>query len=235
MPAFQKKNNNTNSPKVVRPFCKVCHDAGKVESEYTSHFVRSEPGPNGVVVCPTLLSQLCTYCGCAGHTVSYCVALKKRSNNDARSFEKEKEKARIQHAEENTRNKVANPSKKFASNAFNMLSEDNDENDCKKKVVNKEVVNKVVDEFPALCASKKPEVVARATFSYASMAAKQPMFNEEQASAFMGVPIKQQQSKQKQINVKARQVVKSWADWTDSDEDENDDDDYYTSLPSSNY
>ena len=58
--------------KVVKPYCKVCHDAGKLEREYTSHFVKSEPGNMGVVVCPTLLNQKCRFCDKLGHTVSRC-------------------------------------------------------------------------------------------------------------------------------------------------------------------
>jgi hypothetical protein len=55
-----------------KPFCKVCKDAGCSEPEYTSHFVKDQPGPNGKVVCPTLLNQSCRICGEKGHTSSYC-------------------------------------------------------------------------------------------------------------------------------------------------------------------
>lgn len=54
------------------PFCKVCYDAGLPVSDYTDHFVKDQPGPNGKVVCPTLLAQKCLICGVAGHTSSYC-------------------------------------------------------------------------------------------------------------------------------------------------------------------
>ena len=72
-----------NSNKVVKPFCKVCYDSGKSENEYNSHFVKSEPGAKGVVVCPTLLSHTCTYCKKTGHTLKYCDAAntKKINNN----------------------------------------------------------------------------------------------------------------------------------------------------------
>ena len=74
--SFNKKYTNASSvmpaQKVVKPYCKVCHDAGKLESEYTSHFVKSEPGHMGVVVCPTLLNQKCRFCDKLGHTVSRC-------------------------------------------------------------------------------------------------------------------------------------------------------------------
>ena len=55
------------------PFCKVCYDAaGLAVADYTDHFVKDQPGPNGKVVCPTLLAQKCLKCGVAGHTSSYC-------------------------------------------------------------------------------------------------------------------------------------------------------------------
>jgi hypothetical protein len=59
---------NTNS----KPFCKVCYDAGLPVADYTDHYVKDQPGPNGKVVCPTLLAQKCLMCGVAGHTSSYC-------------------------------------------------------------------------------------------------------------------------------------------------------------------
>ena len=54
------------------PFCKVCYDAGLPVPDYTDHFVKDQPGPDGKVVCPTLLAQKCLICGVAGHTSSYC-------------------------------------------------------------------------------------------------------------------------------------------------------------------
>ena len=56
----------------VKPFCKVCYDAGLSTEEFTSHFVKDQPGPNGRVVCPALLAQKCLMCGVPGHTSSYC-------------------------------------------------------------------------------------------------------------------------------------------------------------------
>jgi hypothetical protein len=56
-----------------KPFCKVCRDAGKTESVYTSHYVKSK---EGIVTCPTLKNVICRYCHKNGHTVSHCQALK---------------------------------------------------------------------------------------------------------------------------------------------------------------
>ena len=61
---------STNSP-----FCPCCKSAGKSKQEYTSHYVKDQPGPNGIVVCPTLLSQECRYCHEKGHTPKFCPVL----------------------------------------------------------------------------------------------------------------------------------------------------------------
>jgi hypothetical protein len=71
-------NNKPAATAVATPFCKVCRDAGKTEKEYTSHFVKDQPGPNGKVVCPTLLNQSCRICGKTGHTSSYCSQYRNR-------------------------------------------------------------------------------------------------------------------------------------------------------------
>ena len=64
--------------KTKTSFCKVCFDAKKSKEEYTSHWVKSEPGPNGVVVCPYLLSLECRYCKKSGHTPRWCPVMKRR-------------------------------------------------------------------------------------------------------------------------------------------------------------
>jgi len=73
--SFNNTRRNYGSVGVGRadkPFCKVCYDAGLSTEEVTSHFVKDQPGPNGKVVCPTLLAQKCLICGVPGHTSSYC-------------------------------------------------------------------------------------------------------------------------------------------------------------------
>jgi hypothetical protein len=66
------KTSSSIPAPVGQPFCKVCFDAGLSVADYTDHFVKDQPGPNGKVVCPTLLAQKCLKCGVAGHTSSYC-------------------------------------------------------------------------------------------------------------------------------------------------------------------
>ena len=62
-------------------FCKVCKDAGKTETEYTSHYVKDKTGKT---TCPTLLNQACKYCKQTGHTVKFCKTLKLNEKNKRR-------------------------------------------------------------------------------------------------------------------------------------------------------
>jgi hypothetical protein len=92
-------NNSSRNNSSKKPFCKVCRDAGKPESEYTSHFVKDQPGPNGKVTCPTLLNQSCRICGKTGHTSSYCSQYRNRQvreepRREERYIESEREPRR---------------------------------------------------------------------------------------------------------------------------------------------
>ena len=80
------KSSNSKSSSNNKPFCKVCYDAGKPEREYTSHYVKNKPGNEGKVVCPYLLSLVCTYCKKQeGHTAKHCPVLFAKSSSSSRS------------------------------------------------------------------------------------------------------------------------------------------------------
>jgi hypothetical protein len=127
-----------------KPFCTVCQAAGKTEKEYTSHFVKSEPGPNGKVVCPTLLSQVCRYCDKAGHTAGYCPIIAEKK---AREEKDQKMKARQEAIEKREAEKVA-PNKvvekKKPVNMFAMLDDSSDSDKEVKRVAKKNKKSKVV-------------------------------------------------------------------------------------------
>jgi hypothetical protein len=76
------------------PFCKVCYDAGLPVADYTDHFVKDQPGPNGKVVCPTLLAQKCLTCGLPGHTSSYCPGTIRREQERVGREREEREKSK---------------------------------------------------------------------------------------------------------------------------------------------
>jgi hypothetical protein len=84
-------STKTMSTKTIqRKLCPVCKDAGKPEKEYTSHFVRDKPGPDGKTICPLLLSLNCRKCGKKGHTFKYCKVNVKETRPEQARPEKEK-------------------------------------------------------------------------------------------------------------------------------------------------
>jgi hypothetical protein len=74
-------------------YCKVCHDTGKDEKTYTSHYVRETPDPTSRIVCPTLLSMECKYCYKKGHTVKHCKVIKTKSHQQQRASKPSSQKA----------------------------------------------------------------------------------------------------------------------------------------------
>jgi len=199
MSSFQKKDSRNAANKAVNaPFCKVCHDAGKPESEYTSHFVKSAPGAGGVVVCPTLLAQQCGYCHTAGHTVSYCKLLKQHQKA------KEHYERKSEFLETQTKTAVQEPKKH--KSVFAALAEDSDD----------EIDAKVVKQacaFPALCEIKhleKPKSI-----SYSEMASK-PAVTDAQAQV--------QPKKTKTKTIVTHNVSRRWVDMMSDSEDDDDDD-----------
>jgi len=147
-----------NAPK---PYCKVCHDAGKTIEEYSSHFVKSEPGPNGKVVCPTLLALECRYCYKNGHSAGYCPILADKAKEQKRA-EQQKKRAEAEAAATKAPPKTK-PAK--VTNVFNALADDSSsEDDVPTKVTtsikqsNNNIKVSAKEEFPALCAAPSKKV-----------------------------------------------------------------------------
>jgi hypothetical protein len=172
------RNNSKIAPK---PFCKVCHDAGKSEKEYTSHFVKSEPGPNGKVVCPTLLAQECRFCFQGGHTAGYCPVIAANKKAEEKSL-------RLAERKEKTPTPKPTVAKKTA-NVFAALGSDSDSDEPVSKKVNTKSIIKSTkiatvakpaakvaakEEFPALPSKPKAATVVPTMSGYASVAAKMP-------------------------------------------------------------
>jgi Nanos RNA binding domain len=70
--AQNNQRNRYTKETEQKKYCSVCHKAGKSEKEYTSHFTKSVPGPSGIVVCPTILRNLCNKCNKYGHFSDHC-------------------------------------------------------------------------------------------------------------------------------------------------------------------
>ncbi len=126
----------TNSKKVTpvpTKYCKVCHDLGKSESEYRSHFTRETRDPSSKILCPSLLAMECRYCFKKGHTVKYCPTIKK--NEKETKYRNNNNKIQQQPLTK-TNNNNNNRNNKFAQ--FESDSEDEEQ----------EV--KQIEEFPEL-------------------------------------------------------------------------------------
>ena len=189
------KRNTKIAPK---PFCKVCFDAGLPENKYTSHFVKSEPGPNGKTVCPTLLSQECRFCFGVGHTASYCPIIAEKKKNEEKANKEEARREAILKREEEQKAQKAAPAKK-SSNMFAAAFESDSDEEVSKKKVSKLSLKKndnikgqatttasvkqaVIpaksptkeEEFPALPMKSKTVVAPVTMTGYASVAAKTP-------------------------------------------------------------
>jgi len=202
--SYKSYNNKPSASK--KPFCKVCHDAGKSESEYTSHFVRSRPDMNGntKITCPILAATECRYCYELGHTTKFCPILEE---NNKRSKKEKSVSIQYQKAEQRAYSRpIPEPvvEKKY-SGAFAALGDDSEESE---KPVAKVAVPVPVDEFPALFGSKTATApVAKSAVSWAAMA-------EKPAAPVLKSILKPTIKNTPQI------VSKSWADDSDSEEEE---------------
>jgi hypothetical protein len=152
---MNRNNQNKSALTSRKPYCKVCHDAGKPESDYTSHYVRSLPDKQGntKVICPTLLNTECRYCYELGHTSKFCPSLASKQKADERNRREEEVKNR------QIKKPVYQP-KKIQFGGFSALMDSDDEDETKKSIEK--------EEFPALGAPSQRVVIT----SYASVAAK---------------------------------------------------------------
>lgn len=216
-------NNKSTMMNNKKPYCKVCFDAGKPESEYTSHWVRSIPDRSGktTVTCPTLLTIECNYCSCLGHTVKFCPSLKQ---NKEQTIQKPKTEVAEKKVRENK-----------SERAFAALMDSDSEEDTPVKRV----------DFPVLCRVVKHEKPSESTkTNWASIAAKPAQMSNESGnrnnfvtlSDFMKPELtKIEPKREKKVISKGKPapwaiekvvVTRSWAELSDSeDEDEDEDED----------
>lgn len=194
--------NNNNYNAVKKPYCKVCHDAGKPERDYTSHYVKSLPDKRtGLcsVTCPTLLNTECRFCFNTGHTAKFCPAVAQKKKMEERAI---------------VTNKVA-PARtqvittQYRKGGFSVLADFDDETE----------VNLPNVEYPAL-----PEPSKR-NISYASLAAKPVAeVSNDKAELPKGFQVLQKGIKFEKTEIE-KPIYKpltrrNWADDSSDDEDE---------------
>lgn len=195
-----------------KPYCKVCHDAGKPESVFTSHYVKTSLDANAKIACPTLLALECKYCFNPGHTVKYCAVLKK--NEKAKRTEEFKKTEQTKPA----------AAVKKPKNAFASLCDESSDDD--KDQVQVHVVKK--EEFPQLNAAKMEKKMQKTpeTLSFASVAYIGQAKEEEKMLRQYEKEYQEQQKKRiYQVIVPEPRLTVATMNWAElSDSDSSDDD-----------
>lgn len=172
-------------------YCKVCHDAGKPESEFRNHGVRDR---NGNITCPTLLNTKCRYCSKLGHTTKYCSELANKNN--------------AVHAKQNKivpKQPIQKPIQQKQMNHFSVLDNDSDE---EQEEADKESEKKLTG-WAAIAAKPKEEVVVVNT----------DMVTLTRSPGKMNKP-KVEQVPESNEEVKPLAFTRRWADLSDSEDDD---------------
>jgi hypothetical protein len=193
--ASVSRNNNSK-----KPYCKVCHDAGKPEREYTSHCVKTYDIKVGAmkVTCPTLLAIECRYCGQNGHTLKFCIVLEEKNKMDA---QRARERARPQQQQQPVQQQPVQQQRPM--NAFAVLAEEEE-----KEVQTKKEVQSKKEEFPTLM-GKNTRVAQNTNAKSYSCVASTPADE-------MRLELSRQQRAQK------AQAPKKAVSWVDEEDDEYD-------------
>jgi hypothetical protein len=192
---------STNTKSTKKPFCKVCHDAGKPESEYTSHYVRSLPDRNGntMVTCPTLLCTECRYCGNYGHTAKFCPILTANKNRN-----KNQNKNQFQNQFQREMPKTTAAAKSTNASSFAVLADSDSED----------------EEYPALGVAK---VEAKSVMTgWTEMAAKPEVLLIKETNRVENHLVLTATAKfGKVVPLHTEEKVRiSWADAVDSDDED---------------
>ena len=227
--------NKYVTDKSVKKFCGVCQKAGLTEKDYTSHFTKSSPGPTGTVICPTILNNECTFCFKTDHFKSACPALVERERLHKKQVCEEKRQYFKQH-------RAANEKKTVSLNrgVFSVLDNYDEDFDISSSVLLKRsysVANEIKEEWPTLSTvASNPRVNTPNTDkpSFASIAANPlPVKKTEQVFNTSGFTVITKNGIQHpQLSPTPTKPTKhtefkskSWADYTDSDTDNDDYDD----------
>jgi len=207
--------NSSKSSKVAKPFCGVCYKAGKSENEYTNHYTKSVPGEGGVVICPTILCNECTYCHEIGHFKNACPLLIAKEKNCAKVSKYTKKNVSVPKPAHLSIPRVN------TSNSFSAL-EDCEDDDVEVGVIRHHVsshVSKSFEEFPSLSNKVVTKKDVSSSTSYAAMAAKPlPEVVEvaDDLSGFVSLKMVEDSG----VKLFNKNISHNWADddyWSDED------------------
>ena len=215
MNANRNFNNNANRNNSKKPYCKVCHDAGKPESVYTSHCVKTYNINTGKTdtTCPTLLALECRYCWKTGHTVKFCPVLEENKRMDA---QRARERARHEYQARQEQQQAAVQTQNKPKNAFAAFAEEqeDEEREAQEEVAKQELQAKqelkAEQEFPALMGNTR--VVQNNNAKSYSCVAATPADERRLEMA-------RQQRLQQAAQVEAQKKAVSWADEEDSEDE----------------
>ena len=204
------KNVKNSAP--IQKYCKVCHDAGKSESEYRSHFTRETRDPNSKVTCPTLLALECRYCFKKGHTVKYCAVLKEKDRVPAPARTQAPKKA------------IEKPKGKSNNhNVFACLDSDSEEEVVALKVA------EVKEEFPSLPTSVLTRTQSVSTNYAAALSRPAPPKPVVMAlpPVVTTAPKVEAKAAPWSSSMPKASTMKSWAAWDSESEDDEEDPESY--------
>jgi len=205
----QRINRNVVASK--KPFCKVCFDAGKPESDYTSHHVRSLPDRTGntKILCPTLLNTECRYCSGVGHTTKFCPTLAAQKKKEERAHKEDERSRRInkESVSQKPKTNQINNNNKFSA----LMSDDEEEEEIVAPV------KKEKEEFPALCEpSKRVTFSSSNSYLNAAVCPAPPVKPQEDVNPAFKVL-----KKSTNLMFPARRIL-NWADYDSEDEEADD-------------
>jgi hypothetical protein len=214
-----KIHPSTSKPTAPKkPYCKVCFDAGKPESMYTSHWVRSLPDAygNSKVTCPTLLETECRFCYKLGHTTKFCPAIEQNKK------QKERNDRKLKSTEEKPRSEE----KKSAVSIFDVLRDDSESED--EKLPSVQSNQPVIQSKQPVIQLKLPTVQPEVKTGWAEIVAKpkeDPFVKHpagEARSVFKSLPQSATKPVPSTKDYSKPLYTKSWADWSDDSESDDD-------------
>lgn len=214
--------NKYAAEKAVKKYCGVCHKAGLTEKEYTSHFTKSAPGEKGIVICPTILNNECTFCFKLGHFKSACPAIAERDRIEKKRSAEEKRQYYKQQEQRTTAEKKSTSSR----NAFDALRDSSDDEAPVSLKRTHSVANEIKEEWPALSTVAAKPISNKPSFA-SIVANPLPVKKTEPLTNICGFTVitkdgVQHPPPKPPVETKRR----SWVDMMNDDDDDDDEDEY---------